>query len=133
MSDDEISNSLNMIPLDDVDKPVVAHQSDVEPQNTIDDDFEYARGNLISIIEKGQEALNGILDVAGMSQHPRSYEVVSGLMKTLTDANKDLLELSKKKQDIKGEKGFSPETVNNNLYVGSTADLQKMLKNLNNE
>ena len=133
MSDDEISNSLNMIPLDEVNTSIVTHKSDVEPRSTIDDDFEYARGNLISIIEKGQEALNGILDVAGMSQHPRSYEVVSGLMKTLTDANKDLLELSKKKQDIKGEKGFNPETVNNNLFVGSTADLQKMLKNLNNE
>lgn len=130
--DDKISSSLNMIPLDDVKAPV-KHNTDVEPQSTIDNDFEYARGNLITIIEKGQEALDGILDVAGMSQHPRSYEVVSGLVKTLTDANKDLLELSKKRQDIKGDKGFAPETVNNNLFVGSTADLQKMLKNIDNE
>lgn len=132
MSSDEISKALDMIPLSEANtgvKPVIA-SNNVESQSTVDDDFSYARGNLIDIIEKGQEALQGILDVAGMSQHPRSYEVVSTLIKTLTDANKDLLELSKRKQDLKGESGIeNPQTVNNNLFVGSTAELQKMLKN----
>jgi hypothetical protein len=130
--DDEISKSLNMVPLSEA-KPVLK-DIEVEKQDNVDDDFEYARGNLISVIEKGQEALNGILDVAGMSQHPRSYEVVSGLIKTLTDANKDLLQLSKQHKDLKqADKNSGPQTVNNNLFVGSTAELQKMLKGVKEE
>jgi hypothetical protein len=126
MSHDDISSSLNMVPLDSNNTPLKVIE--VKPQDTVDDDFDYARGNLINIIEKGNEALNGILDVAGMSQHPRSYEVVSTLIKTLTDANKDLLQLSKQRKDLKGKEDDTPQTVNNNLFVGSTADLQKMLK-----
>ena len=94
--------------------------------STVETDFEYARGNMIAAIEKGQEALSGILDVANMSQHPRGYEVVATLIKTLSDANKDLLELSKRKKDLVGTQ--EPTTINNNLYVGSTAELLKMLK-----
>ena len=121
-----------MVPLSEA-KPVLK-DIEVEKQDNVDDDFEYARGNLISVIEKGQEALNGILDVAGMSQHPRSYEVVSGLIKTLTDANKDLLQLSKQHKDLKeADKKSGPQTVNNNLFVGSTAELQKMLKGVKEE
>lgn len=81
---------------------------------------------MIAAIEKGQEALSGMLDVANMSQHPRGYEVVATLIKTLSDANKDLLELSKRKKDLLG--GQEPTTINNNLYVGSAAELLKMLK-----
>jgi hypothetical protein len=94
----------------------------------IDSDYEYARGNMISIIEKGQEALNGILEVAGMSQHPRSFEVAATLIKTMSEVNKDLLDLTKKKMDMTGEIG-QPKTINNNLFVGSTAELQKMIRN----
>lgn len=93
------------------------------------DDFEYARGNMINILEKGNEALTGILDVANMSQHPRSFEVVATIIKTLADTNKDLLELSQKKKKLDEVDGTSkPTTVNNNLFVGSTAELQKLLK-----
>jgi hypothetical protein len=83
---------------------------------------------MIAVIEKGQEALSGILDVAGMSQHPRSYEVVATLVKAVADANKDLLELAKKRKDLEKVDGGGPQTVNNNLYLGSTADLLKLLK-----
>jgi hypothetical protein len=93
-------------------------------------DFEYARGNLINIIEKGNEALDGILDVAGMSQHPRSYEVAANLIKTMAEVNKDLMDLAIKKKNLDGEK--PAEVINNNLFVGSTAELQKLLKQ-NNE
>lgn len=106
--------------------PIEVTPIDNSPTHT-DSDYEYARGNLIGIIEKGQEALSGILDVAGMSQHPRSYEVVATLINSLTSANKDLLELSKKKQELDGSVG-GPKTINNNLFVGSTAELQKLLK-----
>jgi hypothetical protein len=116
---DVIANSLDLQPIEDNKKAA---------QDNIVDDFEYARGNMIAVIEKGQEALSGILDVATMSQHPRSYEVVATLVKAVADANKDLLELSKKRKDLeKVEKG-GPQTVNNNLYLGSTADLLKLLK-----
>jgi hypothetical protein len=83
---------------------------------------------MIAVIEKGQEALSGILDVAGMSQHPRSYEVVATLVKAVADANKDLLELAKKRKDLEKVDNGGPQTVNNNLYLGSTADLLKLLK-----
>jgi hypothetical protein len=97
----------------------------------VDSDFEYARGNMIAAIEKGQEALNGILEVAGMSQHPRSYEVAAKLLDAVTNANEKLLDLTKKKMDISGEIG-QPKSVTNNLFVGSTAELQKLIKNNGN-
>lgn len=99
----------------------------------VEDDFQYARGNMIALIEKGQEALSGILDVANMGQQPRSYEVVATLMKSLADANKDLMELSKKKKDlVKADPASGPSTVNNNMFVGNAADLLKMIKNTQN-
>lgn len=104
-----------------------------QPSEQIDDDFEYARGNLIAVIEKGQEALSGVVDVAGMSQHPRAYEVVATLVKAVSDANKDLLELQKRKRDLKGEDSSAPTTVNNNLFVGSTAELQQLIKKKNEQ
>lgn len=104
-----------------------------QPSEQVDDDFEYARGNLIAVIEKGQEALSGVVDVAGMSQHPRAYEVVATLVKAVSDANKDLLELQKRKRDLKGEDGSAPTTVNNNLFVGSTAELQQLIKKKNEQ
>jgi hypothetical protein len=73
-----------------------------------------------------------MLEVARQSQHPRAYEVVSTLMKTLADANKDLIEVSTKKNEDKDAEDKGPEVVNNNLFVGSTADLQKMLKDMDN-
>ena len=118
-SRDIIADSLDLQPIEDV-KAI--------EQSQIVDDFEYARGNVISAIEKGQEALSGIVDVAGMSQHPRSYEVVATLIKAVTDANKDLLELSKRRKELQKTDDGGPKTVNNNLYLGSTADLLKLLK-----
>lgn len=108
--------------------PVVREVVEVDV-NSIKDDFEYARGNMISVIEKGQEALSGILDVAQMSQSARSFEVAATLIKTVADANKDLLELSKKKKELlKQENNKGPSTVNNNMFVGNAADLLKMIK-----
>jgi hypothetical protein len=119
-NNDPIGQALDLAP--------VNHPTPV-PIDKTETDFEYARGNLINIIEKGNEALDGILDVAGMSQHPRSYEVVATLLNSLAAANKDLLELSKRKKELTDES--SPKTVNNNLFIGSTAELQKILKQQN--
>tara|TARA_R110001606_G_scaffold28236_1_gene89688 strand:- start:5046 stop:5471 length:426 start_codon:yes stop_codon:yes gene_type:complete len=93
-------------------------------------DYEYTRGNLYSIIEKGQEAINGILELAQESEMPRAYEVAGQLIKSVSDATDKLMDLQKKLKDVnKEEESKGPTTVNNALFVGSTADLQKMLKN----
>ena len=94
-------------------------------------DYEYTRGNLYSIIEKGQEAINGILELAQESEMPRAYEVAGQLIKNVSDATDKLMDLQKKLKDVNEEKDQKgPTTVNNALFVGSTADLQKMLKNV---
>lgn len=124
-NNDAIGQALDLAPITIEPQKITSESSQVK------DDFEYARGNLINIIEKGNEALDGILDVAGMSQHPRSFEVAATIINSLAAANKDLLELSKKRKELEGEK--NPTTINNNLFVGSTAELQKLLKNNDNK
>jgi hypothetical protein len=97
-------------------------------------DYEYTRGNLYSIIEKGQEAINGILELAQESEMPRAYEVAGQLIKNVADATEKLMDLQKKLKDIdetKQSKG--PTNVTNALFVGSTAELSKLLKNQFNE
>jgi hypothetical protein len=131
MNDDPISKALDLTPLTQLDSKaeIVPFIDQSRQQEQINSDFEYARGNLIAVIEKGQEALTGIVDVAGMSQHPRSFEVVATLINAVTSANKDLLELQKRKKDLlKLEDNKGPTTQNNNLFVGSTAELLKMIK-----
>lgn len=122
-NNDTIAQSLNLTPIN---KSIVTQNKN---ETNTNNDYEYARTNLYDIIEKGQEALTGILDVANMSQHPRSYEVAANLIKTLSDVNKDLLQLAKSKKELdKQEDADAPKTINNNLFVGSTSELQKMLK-----
>lgn len=100
--------------------------------SNIDDirkDYDYTRGNLYSLIEKGQEAINGILELAQESEMPRAYEVAGQLIKNVADATDKLMDLQKKLKDIEEEKvGKGPTTVNNALFVGSTAELAKLLK-----
>ena len=98
-------------------------------KSDIDKDYEYTRGNLYSIIEKGQEAINGILELAQESEMPRAYEVAGQLIKSVSDATDKLMDLQKKLKDVEEEtKVKGPNTVNNALFVGSTAELQKLLK-----
>ena len=93
-------------------------------------DYEYTRGNLYSIIEKGQEAIDGILELAQESEMPRAYEVAGQLIKNVADATDKLLTLQQKLKDVQEEKDTKgPTTVNNALFVGSTAELQKLLTN----
>ncbi len=98
-------------------------------KNDIEKDYDYTRGNLYSIIEKGQEAINGILELAQDSEMPRAYEVAGQLIKSVSDATDKLMDLQKKVKDVnKEEESKGPTTVNNALFVGSTAELQKLLK-----
>ena len=97
-------------------------------------DYEYTRGNLYSLIEKGQEAINGVLELAQESEMPRAYEVAGALIKNVADATDKLMDLQKKLKDVEEEKQFKgPSTVNNALFVGSTSELAKFLKNQNGE
>ena len=104
----------------------------IEKMSTIVDDikkdYDYTRGNLYSLIEKGQEAINGILELAQESEMPRAYEVAGQLIKNVADATDKLMDLQKKLKDIEEEKHKGPTTVNNALFVGSTAELAKLLK-----
>ena len=103
-------------------------------KDDITKDYEYTRGNLYSIIEKGQEAINGILELAQESEMPRAYEVAGQLIKSVSDATDKLMDLQKKLKDVEEEKASKgPSTVNNSLFVGSTAELAKMLKSVNIE
>ena len=95
--------------------------------NDVDKDYEYTRGNLYSLIDKGQEAVNGALDLAMSSDHPRAYEVAGQLIKNGGVGADKLMGLQKDKNAIKEESAKKVGT-NNALFVGSTADLQKMLK-----
>ena len=96
----------------------------------VEKDYEYTRGNLYSIIEKGQEAIDGILELAQDSEMPRAYEVAGQLIKSVSDATDKLMDLQKKLKDVEEETNVKgPSTVNNALFVGSTAELAKLLKN----
>jgi hypothetical protein len=101
-----------------------------EVSDDIKKDYEYTRGNLYSIIEKGQEAINGILELAQESEMPRAYEVAGQLIKNVADATDKLMDLQKKLKDIDETKqSRGPTNVTNALFVGSTAELSKLLKN----
>ena len=95
----------------------------------IDKDYDYTRANLYSLIEKGQESLNGIMELAGESASPRAYEVAGQIIKSVADTTDKLMELQKKVKDIDEDKDKGPSNVTNNaLFVGSTSELSKMLK-----
>ncbi len=102
----------------------------------IEKDYEYTRANLYSLIEKGQESLNGIMELAGESASPRAYEVAGQIIKSVADTTDKLMELQKKVKEVDEEKAKGPSQVTNNaLFVGSTTELSKMLKDgiLNNK
>ena len=127
---DDLNDTFNVT--DDGVQPEVIEKKIDKIKSTSDDikkDYDYTRGNLYSIIEKGQEALNGVLELAQESEMPRAYEVAGQLIKNVADATDKLLDLQKKLKDVEEEKQTKgPSTVNNALFVGSTAELAKMLK-----
>ena len=102
-------------------KPLVNGQED-------ETDFQYARENLYNLIERGQDGLEELLEIAKQSQHPRAFEVVGQMIDKLANTNKELLNLHKSKKDIQAVKTSGPTNVTNALFVGSTSELQKLLK-----
>ena len=120
---------------DSVEVDAIVKTEDVIKPNDVNKDYDYTRGNLYSLIEKGQEAINGIMEVAGETASPRAYEVARQLIKSVADTTDKLADLHKKIKDIEEDNSKTQGSVTNNaLFVGSTAELQKMLKDgmLNN-
>ena len=98
-------------------------------KNDVERDYKYTRGQLYSLIEKGQEAINGIMEVAGESANPRAYEVAGQLIKSVADSTDKLMDLQKKMKDIDEDSTKTQNNVTNNaLFVGSTSELSKLLK-----
>ena len=100
------------------------------PVNVVESDTEYARTNIKELIDAGADAIKELAVVARDSQHPRAYEVMAGMLKNLSDMNKDLLEIQKRKQDLTGvkESGSNDVNIDKAVFVGSTAELMKLLK-----
>jgi hypothetical protein len=102
----------------------------VEVKDTIEDDTEFARQNIKTLIQKGNDAAEHIVEIAKQSEHPRAFEVVAGLLKNLADMNKDLLEIQKRKQDLHQKTTNNTQNINVDkaVFVGTAADLLKQLK-----
>jgi hypothetical protein len=138
MSFEDIDKALNIeatsTKSEVVDIEPIKIQTSTNDINQIQKDYEYSRGQYYSIIEKGQEAIDGILELAQESDSPRAYEVAGQLIKSVSDATDKLLDLQKKMKDIHKEETGGPTTVTNNaVFVGSTSELQKFLKTTVNQ
>ena len=112
-----------------VEYTTVKEKTNVVKTNNESNDFEYQRQNFYSLVEKGQDAIEGILDLARESEHPRTYEVAGQLIKNVAEVTEKLGDLHLKMQKLKELPDRGPKNVTNALFVGSTTELQKMLKN----
>ena len=113
----------------DIEVDAIVKTNEVEKVDEVKKDYDYTRGNLYSLIEKGQEAINGIMEVAGETASPRAYEVAGQLIKSVADTTDKLADLHKKVKEIEEDNPKTQSTVTNNaLFVGSTSELSKMLK-----
>jgi|SaaInlV_100m_DNA_5_1039725.scaffolds.fasta_scaffold02005_5 hypothetical protein len=122
----KLMNSLSKnLPTEKTETPVVVP----EQNKDIIDDYDYSRVKYKGILDKGEEALEGMMQLAAESEHPRAYEVLSGMLKNMADVTDKLMDLQKKKKDLSGEsKKEQPQGLTqNNVFVGSTTDLQRML------
>ena len=131
---DSIDKALNTSSAIDV-TPTSKPQKVESTKDDVKKDYDYTRANLYSIIEKGQEAINGIMEVAGESASPRAYEVAGQLIKSVADTTDKLMDLQKKIKDVNEDAPKTNNVTNNALFVGSTSELSKMLKKgfLNNK
>ena len=119
-----------------IQKEVVVSEPVPKPSDDLDDvdaDYKYQRDNFYNLIEKGQDAIQGILNVAKESDHPRGYEVAGNLIKQVAEVTEKLGELQEKMKKLKEVPNSAPKNGTNALFVGSTAELQKMLKGKTNE
>ena len=129
--DDALNTNSNAVEVSTTPEGGCAKRKD-QLKNVSDDvekDYDYTRANLYSLIEKGQESLNGIMELAGESASPRAYEVAGQIIKSVADTTDKLMELQKKVKEVDEEKSKTTNNVTNNaVFVGSTSDLSKMIK-----
>ena len=118
----------NKINVNDFEQPVPVPRKIDEKKTDIDNDYDYSRENYYNLIEKGQQAIEGILDIAKEGQHPRAYEVAGQLIGQVAQVTDKLQDLQKKLKDLKEVTKKSDTKIQNALFVGSTAELQKMLQ-----
>ena len=132
---DSLNDTFNTDGSVEVDAIVKQEKDEITKVDEVKKDYDYTRGNLYSLIEKGQEAINGIMEVAGETASPRAYEVAGQLIKSVADTTDKLADLHKKVKYIEADNPKTQNNVTNNaLFVGSTTELSKMLKDglLNN-
>ena len=131
-SNDKLSEVFDVQPIEVVDNTQFLPATSITQDVNINYDYETTRSNLHTILAQGQDALTHALNVAKNSEHPRAFEVVGGLMKHLSDINAQLLDLNKKKQQLDNPKLSNKEgpVTNNSIFVGSTAELSKMINDL---
>jgi len=101
-------------------------------ERNIKSDYDYSRETYYDLLEKGRNSLEDMIEVARSSEHPRAYEVLSGMIKNLSDVNDKLMDLNKKNKDMNREEVKQIASTTNNVFLGSTADLQKLLQNEDN-
>jgi len=130
--DESLSAEFGIAPMRGTEVVTIDGEIINDKTNKIEDDYEITRNNLRLILQQGQSALMKALDVAHQSEHPRAFEVVGNLMKQLADVNQQLLDLHQQKQKLDNPKDVSKKEVTNNnaIFVGSTAELSKMLNNM---
>lgn len=127
--EDALNVEADIVPMEELPKPNKRTERIIDIDKDVKKDYDFVRGELYNVIEKGQEALTGALDVANNTDHPRAYEVTGQLVKSVSDAAEKLIDLQKKMQDIEeGPKSKQKVTNNNALFVGSTAELSKLIK-----
>jgi predicted transcriptional regulator len=129
-TDKKLSEIFDLDPISTTIEPIKTAELVTVEDDVVDSDTDYARKNIRNLIDKGNVAVDNLLQVSKESEHPRAYEVVAGLMKTMADLNKDLLELQKRKKDLKPqlENTGGNITVEKAVFVGSTADLLKQIR-----
>lgn len=121
---DVVDNAMSITTKEVVKKPVVVKTND----DDIDNDYKYQRENFYNLVERGQDAIDGILELARESEHPRTYEVAGNLIKQVAEVTEKLGDLQEKMKKLKDVPSNAPKNVTNALFVGSTAELQKLLK-----
>ena len=137
--DQIIDEALGVIEIDPVNKAIAENKITVpktvvkSDEDDIDNDYKYQRENFYNLVERGQDAIDGILEIAKESEHPRTYEVAGNLIKQVAEVTEKLGDLQEKMRKLKEVPNSAPKNVTNALFVGSTAELQKMLKGKSDE
>ena len=137
--DQIIDQALGILDSDPVNKAIVENDVHVpktvvkSDEDDIDNDYKYQRENFYNLVERGQDAIEGILELAKESEHPRTYEVAGNLIKQVAEVTEKLGDLQEKMRKLKEVPNSAPKNVTNALFVGSTAELQKMLKGKSDE